>query len=67
MHMKSMSAYISIYSSLSEPIQFHISALEDVNCDGDHLLLVGDVGGGQFDMKLKVYKGKEVYRLTFGM
>lgn len=32
-------------------------ALEDVNCDGDHLLLIGDMGSGQFDIKLKVYKG----------
>ena len=33
-------------------------ALEDVNGDGDHLLLVGDLGSGQFDMKLKMYKGE---------
>ena len=33
------------------------SALEDLDRDGDHKLLVGDLGSGQFDMKLKVYRG----------
>ena len=35
-------------------------ALEDLNRDGDHKLLVGDLGNGQVDMKLKVYKGTEM-------
>jgi Bardet-Biedl syndrome 1 protein len=34
--------------------------LEDLNRDGDHKLLVGDLGNGQVDMKLKVYKGTEL-------
>ena len=36
---------------------FH-TALEDLANDGDHKLLVGDLGSGQYDMKLKVFKGK---------
>ena len=35
-------------------------ALEDLANDGDHKLLVGDLGSGQYDMKLKVFKGKTV-------
>ncbi len=34
-----------------------LAALEDLDRDGDYKLLVGDLGSGQFDMKLKVYKG----------
>ncbi|CAI7999114.1 Bardet-Biedl syndrome 1 protein homolog, partial [Geodia barretti] len=35
-------------------------ALEDLNRDGDHKFLVGDLGSGHSDMKLKVYKGTEL-------
>ena len=35
-------------------------ALEDLNQDGDHKLLVGDLGSGHYDMKLKVYRGTEM-------
>jgi Bardet-Biedl syndrome 1 protein len=35
-------------------------ALENLNRDGDHKLLVGDLGNGHLDMKLKVYKGTEL-------
>ena len=37
---------------------FMCTALEDLANDGDHKLLVGDLGSGQYDMKLKVFKGK---------
>lgn len=37
-------------------------ALEDLKQDGDHKLLVGDLGSGHYDMKLKMYCGTE---LTF--
>ena len=36
------------------------TALEDLANDGDHKLLVGDLGSGQYDMKLKVFKGKNL-------
>lgn len=35
-------------------------ALEDLSRDGEHKLLVGDLGSGQFDTKLKVYRGTEL-------
>lgn len=31
--------------------------LADLNGDGDHKLIIADLGTGQYDMKLKVYKG----------
>ena len=37
-----------------------IIALEDYNLDGDYEFLVGDLGSGHFDMKLKSYKGTEL-------
>ena len=39
---------------------FMYIALEDLANDGDHKLLVGDLGSGQYDMKLKVFKGKNL-------
>ena len=39
-------------------------ALEDLANDGDHKLLVGDLGSGQYDMKLKVFKGKTISAYT---
>lgn len=35
-------------------------ALEDLSRDGDHKCLIGDLGNGHLDMKLKVYKGTEL-------
>lgn len=32
-------------------------ALADLNGDGDHKLIIADLGTGQYNMKLKVYKG----------
>ena len=34
------------------------AALEDLGSDGDHKLLVGDLGSGQYDMKLKALRGQ---------
>ena len=42
----------------TQPFIFFCPALEDLNCDGNNKLLVGDLGSGEFDMKLKVYQGK---------
>lgn len=32
-------------------------ALADLNGDGDHKLIIADLGTGEYNMKLKVYKG----------
>lgn len=32
-------------------------ALADLNGDGDHKLIIADLGTGKYNMKLKVYKG----------
>ncbi|ELT99525.1 hypothetical protein CAPTEDRAFT_108485, partial [Capitella teleta] len=31
--------------------------MSDINADGDHKLIIADLGTGSYDMKLKVYKG----------
>jgi Bardet-Biedl syndrome 1 protein len=31
--------------------------LSDISADGDHKLIIADLGTGTYDMKLKVYKG----------
>ncbi|XP_062501221.1 Bardet-Biedl syndrome 1 protein-like [Corticium candelabrum] len=36
-------------------------ALSDLNADGDHKLLVADLGTGRYNMKLKVYKGTALH------
>jgi Bardet-Biedl syndrome 1 protein len=35
--------------------------LSDLNADGDHKLLIADLGTGTYDMKLKVYKGTTLH------
>ncbi|XP_019851770.1 PREDICTED: Bardet-Biedl syndrome 1 protein-like [Amphimedon queenslandica] len=34
--------------------------LKDLDGDGDHKLLIGDLASGQHDMKLKIFKGTQV-------
>lgn len=33
--------------------------LADISADGDNKLIIADLGTGSYDMKLKVYKGKD--------
>lgn len=40
---------------------FSYIALSDLNADGDHKLLIADLGTGTYDMKLKVYKGTTLH------
>ena len=42
-------------------------ALEDLGRDGDHKLLIGDLGSGQYDMKLKVFKGEMKIKLYLSL
>lgn len=38
--------------------------LEDLNCDGDYKLLIGDFGSGAFDVKMKVFGGTRMISET---
>ncbi len=58
---ESVAASLLLYRTIHIRISL-LAVLEDYNQAGDHKLLVGDLGGGHFDMKLKVYRGTE---LTF--
>lgn len=49
--------HLPVHTHTHTPYPTYPPALEDLNKSGDHHLLVGHLGSGHYDMKLKVYKG----------